>query len=582
MEFTVLDDSHFFSVGIKPEETFGYYLTEEMGQILRVFPINQRLRYAIPFGDPEESIEYLRSLYNAGGNRVVTVMDDGEKFGVWPGTNDLCYRREWLERFFRLLERSSDWITTGLPSQVIDSTPPLGRVYLPTASYTEMMVWSMPPDSVRKYQELADKLKTGELSEEYRPFVRAGFWRGFLRKYDEANHLHKRMLDVSHRIHSTGVRGRSKLLEEARDDLWRAQCNCAYWHGLFGGLYLTNLRHALYQCLIRAEKGLDAINYDGKEWITIRQQDFDSDGADEYIVESPVFSAIFKPATGGTIIEFDDKSREINLTNTLTRRDEAYHDKIRQGIRTLQPGESPERLEMQDFAAEEARKAGLTKALHTDWYRRSFVIDHFFNRETTLEDYAAGTFSEDGDFVNQPYQIAGQPAGKPGSIEIMLARRGGLFQPDGVKPVEVRRRFTFDSSRTGFTCRYTIINLGPQTAQARFGIELNLNLLAGDAWGRYAFIGDTPATDDARLVSQGEATEVSRFGLVDEFQNIKIVFQVSRPSTLWRAPIQTVSLSAEGYEKVYQGTSLVPTWWLSLGRDERWDLVMDFEVGAER
>jgi len=33
---------------------------------------------------------------------------------------------------------------------------------------------------------------------------------------------------------------------ESRDHLWRAQCNCPYWHGVFGGLYLPHLRAAVY------------------------------------------------------------------------------------------------------------------------------------------------------------------------------------------------------------------------------------------------------------------------------------------------------------------------------------------------
>lgn len=31
-----------------------------------------------------------------------------------------------------------------------------------------------------------------------------------------------------------------------RDSLWKAQCNCGYWHGVFGGIYLPHIRKAIY------------------------------------------------------------------------------------------------------------------------------------------------------------------------------------------------------------------------------------------------------------------------------------------------------------------------------------------------
>jgi alpha-amylase len=41
---------------------------------------------------------------------------------------------------------------------------------------------------------------------------------------------------------------------EARRELYRGQCNCSYWHGVFGGLYLGHLRFAVYKHLLAAER----------------------------------------------------------------------------------------------------------------------------------------------------------------------------------------------------------------------------------------------------------------------------------------------------------------------------------------
>ena len=35
--------------------------------------------------------------------------------------------------------------------------------------------------------------------------------------------------------------------------LFRGQCNCAYWHGVFGGVYLFHIRAANYANLLDAE-----------------------------------------------------------------------------------------------------------------------------------------------------------------------------------------------------------------------------------------------------------------------------------------------------------------------------------------
>ena len=56
VQYTVLDDRHFFEAGMREDELNGYFVTEEQGSILYVFPISQPLRYLVPFAPPEEAI----------------------------------------------------------------------------------------------------------------------------------------------------------------------------------------------------------------------------------------------------------------------------------------------------------------------------------------------------------------------------------------------------------------------------------------------------------------------------------------------------------------------------------------------
>jgi alpha-amylase/alpha-mannosidase (GH57 family) len=151
--FALLDDSHFKYSGLEDERLLGYYLTEEEGSTLALFPISKRLRYYIPFKEPDEIIDYLKSLATEDGNNLVVYADDGEKFGIWPMTYEHCYEDKWLERFFEKIKENSDWIQVVHFSQVLKELSPLGRIYLPTASYYEMMHWALLPKAFQEFED---------------------------------------------------------------------------------------------------------------------------------------------------------------------------------------------------------------------------------------------------------------------------------------------------------------------------------------------------------------------------------------------------------------------------------------------
>lgn len=107
---------------------------------------------------------------------------------------------------------------------------------------------------------------------------------------------------------------------DARRAIGRAQCNDAYWHGVFGGLYLRHLRNAVWQNLAEAERILRA-----GERLAVEERDLDGDGVPELWVHSSAFSAVVCPHRGGTLTELTDLVRGVNLVDVLTRRRESYH-----------------------------------------------------------------------------------------------------------------------------------------------------------------------------------------------------------------------------------------------------------------
>ncbi|MGH7970417.1 MAG: alpha-amylase/4-alpha-glucanotransferase domain-containing protein, partial [Limisphaerales bacterium] len=247
--YVILDDTHFVAAGVEPNCLHGTYLTEDLGVQLQLVPSLKRLRYTIPFQDMEETFEFLRQ--GVGQSDVLFAAgDDAEKFGIWPGTYDLCYKRGWLEQFFQAIENSSDWLETTTISDFMAAHKPLGRVYLPTASYPEMMQWALPTGACEEFMECLEETESMPTGERFRKFLLGGTWQGFLGKYSESNQMHKLMLEVSRRLHEAEADvapggERRNLLDQTATHLLAAQCNDAYWHGLFGGLYSPHLRSAV-------------------------------------------------------------------------------------------------------------------------------------------------------------------------------------------------------------------------------------------------------------------------------------------------------------------------------------------------
>ncbi|GAH53194.1 unnamed protein product, partial [marine sediment metagenome] len=60
VKYLLVDDAHFKYSGLKEEQLHGYYLTEEEGYTLALFPSSKKLRYLIPFKPVGEFIKFMR------------------------------------------------------------------------------------------------------------------------------------------------------------------------------------------------------------------------------------------------------------------------------------------------------------------------------------------------------------------------------------------------------------------------------------------------------------------------------------------------------------------------------------------
>ena len=559
IKYTVLDDTHFFYAGLEEKEAFGYYVTEREGYTVAVFPINKFLRYSIPFKPPEETIDYFKNLLQEEDEVGITFADDGEKFGVWPGTNQWVYKEKWLEKFFSLVEENSSWISMLTFSEYLERYPSSGRIYLPTASYEEMAEWALPVEAALRMEDMLENLNRLELRERYRTYIRGGIWNNFLVKYPESNLMHKKMLYVSDKVNNIAD---PKTQALARKELYRGQSNCGYWHGLFGGVYLNYLRHGIYSHLLKAEKFCSKESHGDAKWLTVEKTDYDKDNQEEILISNGIMNAYFDPVYGGSLFELDYLPKEFCLTNTLARRVESYHRKLKANKgEAVSNEEQP--LSIHDIV--KTKEEGLDRYLFSDWYERRSFLDHFFGSETSIEDVSKCQYAELGDFINQPYMVKKVNHVKGKRATLVLKREGRIFHDETHKRVDVEKAFTICSEDSSIEVEYLIKSSDKEKNSLWFGVEFNFTLLAGDDEKRYYFLPGKDL-DDKRMISQGVLKGVKKFGMADEWSGFKLTLSFDQPPDLWRFPIKTVSQSEGGFESTYQGSVILPNWRLDLGK----------------
>jgi alpha-amylase len=551
MRYTVLDDTHFYYAGLEESQLDGYFLTEKHGHPLAVFPISKAMRYGIPFKMPEETLAALGRARDEWGFDAVTYADDGEKFGGWPGTHQWVYEEKWLEKFFQALREHSSWIETVTFSEYLDRRPPTGRIYLPMASYEEMMEWSLPTPAGLRFKRLREELSgTGIAEERFKIFLRGGVWDNFFTKYEESNHLHKRMLLVSEKLARLPVEVQES--SGAKRELYRGQCNCAQWHGLFGGLYLNYLRHALYRHLIAAENLIDAI---AGQAFSLEHRDFNLDGRDEVIVHHPKIGAIIAPARGGSLIELDDRPACFNLMNLLGRREEIYHAALRESVHTGDEGRgSPQSIHDQV----RSKEPGLEQSLFYDRFHRHSFMDHFFGPGTDLAAIRRCDYEEQGDFADGVFTCDPlEPVAEDESfLGLHLHREGRIVQEGRTFGLRMEKRYLFFNQRAAFEVHYRLSHEEPETLNLLCGVELNFTLLAGDAPDRYYTVDGQPL-EDGRMASEGVIENVGTLGLCDDWQGLRLTLETAPGAALWRYPVETISQSEGGFERTYQGSCLL-------------------------
>lgn len=610
IEWTLVDDIHFKMVGLTDADVNGYYVTENNGDVVNVFGTARTLRYTIPWRPVQETLQFLNDEAVPHPGKVLVMGDDGEKFGAWPDTYEHCWGNDgksgWVDEFFTTLEANATWLHTIKLADHVRNFPAVGRIYLPTASYNEMMEWALPAGPSHEFSKLYHEME--EKDAPAAKYMRGGFWRNFLVKYPEINTQHKKMLRVQERIrtgrHLAVERGEDlgKYGDFGREDLLKAQSNDTYWHGLFGGVYMTDIRVRVHGHLIKAQKAAERAIYGDQSWLIHEIADFDCDSMQELLVEGDALDMYIDLADGGSIFWWDLPAYNYNLASTVSRREESYHGTLREfeekrrasaskgkgrkskaasaseaeGTSThAGHAEGEEDEPISPHEAIRVREEGLDRYLSYDPYRRSCMIDHFLGPGTTLENFSKATYTEEGDFVSGPYNAEIQEGGN-NILHVMIERDGIVSTEKGPRPVRVSKRLSLTPGSPDYRVLYTVQNTGDEELTAVFGSEWNLNLLGGGHNSSAYYRVEGQELEDAALDSAGEVSNVTQIALGNSWLGIEMTLKTNLEATFWRFPIETVSGSEAGFERTYQASCVLLQWLLNLPPGESIDIELEW------
>ena len=517
IRYVAVDDYHFLCAGENAAQLDSFYTTEEDGQRLDLFPISEAARYRLPFSPAHETVSWMEDLARQG-HRATIYFDDIEKFGIWPETYEWVFEKGWLVQFVEGV-LASPLIHTETYADYHAREATRGIVYLPTTSYIEMNEWTLPGPVAQQYHALLEAEKSGGRFDTNKPFLRGGIWRNFMSRYPEANWMHKRMLEVSIRYNALPAEQRTPAMQE---HLHRAQANDAYWHGLFGGLYLPHLRRAVWNNLLALETALDGLQASPAS----ASRDIDCDGHNELLLKDGGLLAIVRDDGDAALVELSSLTLTHNFGDTLRRTAEAYHAKIEQGASTT--SHNGEGITSAHDRVAFLHEITLADA-EPDVRPRGICVDSWISTDGTrhaLDSYqpVAKTSAQTGKFVAE-----GTDGSSPWRIEKSYRMEAGTVVID-----------------------YRVEGTG------RLETQLNLAMPSCDGYGgRYVLHdGSIPCGFGQTLTLDA----LSRIKLEDGELGGALQIAVSPAPTFHAEPHRTVSQSEAGFEKVMQAACVTLSW----------------------
>jgi alpha-amylase len=337
--------------------------------------------------------------------------------------------------------------------------------------------------------------------------------------------------------------------------LYRGQCNCGYWHGAFGGIYLPHLRNSIYRYLIQADNLLESIDHSEAAWVDAAAEDFNLDARQEVRLSNDKLLALLAPARGGHLYELDVRGICHNLLSTLSRRPEAYHRKVLAGPST--DGENVASIHDRIVF----KQADLDQKIQYDAYPRKSLVDHFYDHDVAPEAIALGQAEERGDFLLGVYETRIRRGHDRVQVEMS---RAGLASGH---TIQVTKTLTLLAGQSVLEIEYRVDGL-PAEAALHFSPEFGFAGLPAGADDRY--FTDSQGQRLGQLGTQLDLRDSEGISLTDQWLGITVHLTTSQPGGIWTYPIETVSQSEGGFELVHQSVVVQPHWIIQGDAEGAW------------
>jgi 4-alpha-glucanotransferase len=559
IKYTALDEVNFRSSGVAQFPVKAYYNTEENGHTVGVFSISRTLRDLAPYSEPQKIIDYLKDQVSDNNQHLLVMLDDGEKFGIYPNTYQKVYGDNWLEKFFTLLEANEDWIQTTTLKAYYEQFTPQGLLYFPSSSYFEMGEWALQADIQKDFTDFVQEIESSGHLEERRHFLRGGYWRNFMSKYLETNWMQKRMQQITRKFRLLEMTSpRKESLRKIRNALWKGMCNNAYWYGVYGGLYLPHLRRAVWQNLIFAEDKIDSRLFNLEDDYYVREEsDINRNGLTDIKITTRNYDAIFSVNTAGALAEFDFRPSLVNVCDMIRRIPEKYHDLIR----------CQKDSGTQKYLHDKGQQIPFAKDdLYYDSVPRYSLLEKYFDVEISVDKVYKNQYKDASDFVNQ-------------AVDYLRDRddRTVSFSREGwINWQRMRLRKDIVMLENGFEAHYSLTNVGMGGNRFAFGPEFNFALAAGLDNEKYLTLNGQPDTYSVKaMLDEKQLNQFSIRNLHDQYQ---LTLRFDQPVRLISYPVETIILAQKGYEKIYQGSAFLPLWQVESKPGQTYHFKLSFEI----
>ena len=529
IDFIMIDDNHIRNAGYTEQDTFFTFITEDQGKDIIVVPINEQIRYLTPWKPIEKTKEFLQQKYDASTKQIMVSFDDAEKMGAWTvddrSSYNICYEigysgHPWIDEYFKLAY-STPWLENGHITEYVHHVPSKGLIYLPTGSYDKMDTWALSTPLRREFETFQRRLKKKEFSDDdsriLKTFFKGSFWRNFLIKYPEVNQMHKRMLFSHKKLFSAMDTIENVSLQKAWNELLKAQSNDPYWHGMFAGVYYKFMRNSIYKHILNADRIVEEITHSNNRNVHIIQEQILMRGNPQIVVQTPFYRAFMEVQEGGTIYELDHISTDYNWLNTFARRMESYHP--------------------------------LDADFIFDQWSKHFLRVFLCSELPSTMDIVKNALNICGTFHNSMYKA---------SIEgdkVILKRTEDLEYPSSVCSIQKLLNFLSDSIKWNIEVEFS--HELRTFEQLYLAIELSVCLTSMPS-NTQMFIND----QEFSLDEINDFTDLLSSNLkIDLFENNeKSCLSLMFSSNLLKSvvyPIYTMAKTDKGWEKQYQGSSIM-------------------------